>query len=172
MIEKRCIHVICVLIILAAGVIGAQGQYVSNRIPYQTFVGTENITLNLASSPTTAFQPINVTCPSAPSTGCTMVVRVSSQFQAQYCCDWGAFYMHADISGPGSQVWPNPEVRVGNGGGMGMGQNMMANAETFQWMKSGISAGSNQTVSITFHTDGFNGVAGYRTVVVDVYRNP
>jgi hypothetical protein len=52
-----------------------------------------------------------------------------------------------------------------------MGGNNLANAETFQWMKTGIPAGEQQTVKLQFETDGFNGSAGYRIVVVHLDLN-
>ncbi len=184
---------LAILLIVLVGT-AALAQNVDNLTPYQTFVRTENSKLNLSGSWQDAFQSVDVTCPSSHSAGCTIIVQVSSQFgDRNHCCDnkksgqsadpdcmmgcngWGNLSIKVAVSGSGSQVFPNSTIKVGTGGCcMGNGNNGLANAETFQWMKTGINAGDQETVSIQFETNNgnrFKGTAGYRTAVVHLDLN-
>jgi hypothetical protein len=159
-----------VVLMVLVGTAALAQNNVDNSTPYQTFVRTENKNLNFSGSQVSAFKSVTLTCPASHSAGCTVVVQVSSQFRTRHCCrDWGNFNINVSVSGSGSQVFPNPSVKVGAMGNM-MGNNL-ANAETFQWMKTGIPAGEQQTVAIKFSTDGFDGTAGYRTAVVHLDLN-
>jgi hypothetical protein len=167
----RLPRLICVaaLALLVGIAVGAQAQNVDNLTPYQTFARTQNTNLNFSGSLVSAFKSVTLTCPASHSAGCTVVAQVSSQFWAHDCCDWGNFTINVSISGSGSQVWPNSSVKVGGMGSM-MGDNL-SNAETFHWMKTGIPAGAQETVTIKFQTDGFSGTAGYRTAIVNLCLN-
>jgi hypothetical protein len=143
--KSRRSYALVVLMVLMG--LAAHAQNADNLTPYQSFVRTQNTNLNFSGSLTSA-----------------------SQFWAQNCCDWGNFIINVSISGSGSQVWPNSSVKVGAMGSM-MGGNSLSNAETFHWTKTGIPAGSKQTVNIKFQTDGFNGTAGYRTAIVHLNLN-
>jgi hypothetical protein len=166
--KSRRSYALVVLMVLMG--LAAHAQNADNLTPYQSFVRTQNTNLNFSGSLTSAFKSVTLTCPASHSAGCTVVVQMSSQFWAQNCCDWGNFIINVSISGSGSQVWPNSSVKVGAMGSM-MGGNSLSNAETFHWTKTGIPAGSKQTVNIKFQTDGFNGTAGYRTAIVHLNLN-
>lgn len=185
----RSYSLVALMLLMSAA---ALAQNVDNLTPYQTFVRTENSKLNLSGSWQDAFQSVQFTCPASHSAGCTVIVQVSSQFgDRNHCCDnkaskqvdkdcmmcngWGNLSIKVGIPGSGSQVFPNSTIKVGTGGCcMGNGNNGLANAETFQWMKTGINAGDQETVSIQFETNNgnrFKGTAGYRTAVVHLDLN-
>jgi len=159
------------LLFVLVGTAALAQNNVDDLTPYQTFVRTENKNLNFSGTQVSAFNSVTLTCPASHSAGCTVVVQVSSQFRSRRCCrDWGNFNINVSVSGSGSQVFPNPSVKVGGMGHMMMGRDL-ANAETFQWMRTGIPAGEQQTVDMKFSTDGFDGTAGYRTAVVHLNLN-
>jgi hypothetical protein len=82
------------------------------------------------------------------------------------CCIEGSEFMNVTISGAGSAVFPNSNVRVTERGDEGF-----QDVATFQWMKTAIPAGSTQVVSVKFRTDAGTGSAGFRTANINLFLN-
>jgi len=124
-----------------------------------SLIVTQNNALGIGSTATNAFSPVTVKCPARAPKGCTVSVLVSSQFWAVAPV---AQVITTITGSPGST---NPaslvNVDADTTGGL-------ASTHTMQWMKTGITAGSAETVTIQVQGSGF---AGFRTATVALYKN-
>jgi hypothetical protein len=138
-------------------------QVASNLTLVKTTVITENQTLTFTFNVVPGFAPTTLVCPSAHKAGCTIKVEVSAQIFGVSLDNFAD--IDVDVTGPGKAVEPHTFVSVYNGS--------PTNANTFQWMKTGIPAGSTQTVKIFFATDLPRGSAstGFRTATIQLYLN-
>jgi hypothetical protein len=129
----------------------------------RTLIDTENSGVSLSTSASAAFPTFGVSCPVTQTRGCTIKVEVSSQF-------WdipssSVAQINVAITG-GLQVNPAGIVNVDSTTAGGL-----ASVHTFQWMVTGINAGTSQTVSISFDVTSGTAVAGYRTATIDTFLN-
>lgn len=162
---------LAVMALLISGlVVSASAQNVSNLSSYRSFMKTANTNVSVGTSPVSAFSATTVTCPGTHAAGCTIRVQVSSQFSMN-CCMEGNLRMKVAISGTGSPIWPSSLVNVGMMGGGSMMGSGEVYAHTFNFMKTGVPAGSSQTVSIQLQTDAGTGMAGYRIANIDCLLN-
>jgi hypothetical protein len=128
----------------------------------KTFINTENGFLGLSSPPAAAFAAVKLTCPATHTKGCTIRLDVSSQF---WNIPAGAA-AQVSISSSGGVVNPSSFVNVDadtTGG--------LASVHTFQWMISGIAAGSTTTVNVSFDVNSGTAASGYRTETAQLFLN-
>lgn len=128
----------------------------------KTVINTENNFLGLSSTPAAAFGAATFTCPAAHTKGCTIRVDVSSQF---WSIPSGSV-AQVSISSTGGVVNPSSLVNVDadtTGG--------LASVHTFQWMISGITAGSTTTVNVSFDVNSGTAASGFRTETAQLFLN-
>ena len=128
----------------------------------KTVVDTENNFLGLSTTAAAAFGPVRFTCPAAHTRGCTIRLDVSSQF-------WNipsGTVAQMLISSTGGTINPSFIVNVDADT-----TGPLASVHTFQWMISGIPAGSTQTVNVSFDVSGGTAASGYRTETAQLYLN-
>lgn len=127
-----------------------------------TVVDSENNLLGLSTTAAAAFGPVRFTCPAAHVRGCTIRLDVSSQF-------WNippGTVAQVLISSTGGTILPSFIVNVDADT-----TGPLASVHTFQWMISGIPAGSTQTVNVSFDVTGGTAASGYRTETAQLYLN-
>jgi hypothetical protein len=129
----------------------------------KTEINTENNLLGLSSTPAAAFAAATFTCPAAHTRGCTLRVDVSSQF-------WNisaGTTAQVSISSTGGTINPSSLVNVDADT-----TGPLASVHTFQWMISGITAGSVTTVNVSFDVSGGGtGDAGFRSETAQLFLN-
>ena len=128
----------------------------------KTVINTENGFLGLSTTSAAAFGAVKFTCPPVHTKGCTIRVDVSSQF---WSIPAGAV-AQVSISSTGGAINPSFIVNVDadtTGGN--------ASVHTFQWMISGITAGSTTTVNVSFDVSGGTAASGYRTETAQLFLN-
>ena len=128
----------------------------------KTIINTENGFLGLSSTPAAAFGAAKFTCPASHTKGCTIRLDVSSQF-------WGipvGSVAQVSVSSTGGTI--NPASFVNADGDTTGG---FASVHTFQWMISGIAAGSTTTVNTSFDVSSGTAASGYRTETAQLFLN-
>jgi hypothetical protein len=122
---------------------------------------TENDALGLVPAAGNAFAPITLPCPSSAGlNGCTIKVDVSSQFWAN--TGGSVAQMSLTITGAGT-LGPSSLVNVSTNAGS------LAETHTMQWVKRNIPAGSSPTITMQFDVSSGAGLAGFRTMSIDVF---
>lgn len=128
----------------------------------RTIINTDNGFLGLSTTPAAAFGAVTFTCPAAHTKGCSIRLDVSSQF-------WSipaGTVAQVSISSTGGAINPSSFVNVDadtTGG--------LASVHTFQWMISGITAGSITTVNVSFDVSSGTAASGYRTETAQLFLN-
>jgi len=128
----------------------------------KTIINTENGFLGLSSTPAAAFGGATFTCPALHTKGCTIRLELSSQF---WSIPVGSV-AQVSISSTGGAINPASFVNVDadtTGG--------FASVHTFQWMISGIAAGSTTTVNTSFDVSSGTAASGYRTETAQLFLN-
>lgn len=128
----------------------------------KTFINTENGFLGLSPTPAVAFGAVKFTCPATHTKGCTIRLDVSSQF---WSIPSGSV-AQVSISSTGGAINPSSFVNVDadtTGG--------FASVHTFQWMISGIVAGSTTTVNVSFDVNSGTAASGFRTETAQLFLN-
>jgi hypothetical protein len=137
----------------------------SNLTLSRTTIATSNTGIAIGSATATAgFQPATVVCPSNHTAGCTIRVEVTGQFFNLTKGD--SVGTVVDISGTGT-------ITPGNGISLDSTSDLPLHPEahTFTWLKTGIPAGSTQTVDIGFATTAGTADVQGRTATIQLYLN-
>ena len=92
-------------------------------------------------NPAPGFSPTILVCPSTHKAGCT--IKGGSLSQIWEASQNNSADIDVDVTGPGQAVQPHNFVGVDS-----TTDGPLANVHTFQWLKTGIPAGSTQTVNI------------------------
>ena len=128
----------------------------------KTIINTESGFLGLSSTPAAAFGAAKFVCPTTHTKGCTIRLEVSSQF---WSIPVGSV---AQVSVSSTRGTVNPASLVNVDGDTTGG---FASVHTFQWMISGITAGSTTTVTTSFDVSSGTGSSGYRTETAELFLN-
>ena len=134
-------------------------------VPMYSIQKTEDTATDFGSTiATNAFTPTAVPCPAtAGGAGCTFRVSVVSQFRHLETDNAAA--LKVIISGPGSAVLPAGIIEVASAT-----HPLWHSTHSFQWIKRNIPAGTTATVSVQLGMTAGTGIAGARTLSIDVFN--
>jgi hypothetical protein len=110
------------------------------------------------------FQPVTVVCPSNHTAGCTISVEVTGDFFDLTKGDSAGTVV--DISGAGT-ITPATGIPVDSASD----SPLRGESHSFTWLKTGIPAGSTQTVDIGFATTAGTAAVQFRTATIQLYLN-
>lgn len=171
---RATVALLCMLIGAFTAVTFAQSAQPSEATPVapsvnsglltlsKTIMNTENGFLGLSPTPVAAFGGATFTCPPLHTKGCTIRLEVSSQF---WSIPVGSV-AQVSISSTTGAINPSSFVNVDGDTTGGL-----ASVHTFQWMISGIAAGSTTTVNTSFDVSSGTAASGYRTETAQLFLN-